>query len=376
MAVQEIFTADKGYSQIDRFVEKHGIKKILLVCSGSYYKLDISDYFSRLNEQAEIKTVFFTDFKPNPLFESVVKGIEAFRRENCDAVFAVGGGSAMDVAKCIKLFAYENTDVGLNDLKMSDNDIKLLTVPTTAGSGSEATRYAVIYYNGNKQSVTHDSIIPSAVFLDPSVLDTLPIYQKRSAMLDALCHAVEAYWSVNSTDESKRYSRKAIRLILDNCDAYLYGNAESFPAMLEAAFTAGKAINITQTTAGHAMCYKLTGLYGIAHGHAAALCVSSLWRYMLENTDRCTDSRGEAYLKGVFSEIAEAMGCMAAQESVDIFDAILRKSELSAPVMNDKNDYKILAESVNTVRLSNNPVRIDKAAIDEIYHNIFKEYAN
>ena len=73
------------------------------------------------------------------------------------------------------------------------NDVKLLAIPTTAGTGSEATRYAVIYYNGVKQSVADESCIPSAVLMDSSVLKTLPLYQKKSTMLDALCHALAAF---------------------------------------------------------------------------------------------------------------------------------------------------------------------------------------
>ena len=147
-------------------------------------------------------------------------------------------------------------------------------MPTTAGTGSEATRYAVIYFDGEKQSISDYSCIPSAVLMDASVLKTLPIYQKKSTMMDAFCHAIESYWSVNSSEESRQYSRRAIQLIMENKDLYIGNDETGNTQMLKAAHLAGKAINLTQTTAGHAMCYKLTSLYGIAHGHAAALCVS------------------------------------------------------------------------------------------------------
>lgn len=104
-------------------------------------------------------------------------------------------------------------------------------------------------------------------------------------MLDALCHSMESFWSVNSTEESKQYSREAIQLMMKYKNAYLANEAIGNTAMLKAANIAGKAINITQTTAGHAMCYKLTSLYGIAHGHAAALCNAALWPYMAQHME-------------------------------------------------------------------------------------------
>ena len=250
------------------------------------------------------------------------------------------------------------------------NDLKLLAVPTTAGTGSEATRYAVIYYKGEKQSVTDDSCVPSTVLFDPSVLASLPLYQKKSAMLDALCHAVEAFWSVNSTPESMDYSRQAIRLILENMQDYLSDEATCYGEMLKAAFVAGKAINITQTTAGHAMCYKLTSLYGVAHGHAAALCVRRLWPWMLAHTEQCTDSRGEAHLKGVFDALAEAMGCESAIRAADRFGEIFDGLELSVPKLGDRVEVERLAGSVNPVRLKNNPVELDADAIRELYYKI------
>ena len=91
-------------------------------------------------------------------------------------------------------------------------------MPTTAGTGSEAARYAVVYYDGAKQSVTSESFIPGTILMDPNALKTLPAYQKKSTMCDALCHAIETFWSVNSTEESKVYSRTAIEGVLANME--------------------------------------------------------------------------------------------------------------------------------------------------------------
>lgn len=102
-------------------------------------------------------------------------------------------------------------------------------------------------------------------------------------MCDVLCHAIESFWSVNSMEESRRYSREAIRLILWHRDGYPANEAGANKGMLVAANVAGRAIRITQTTAGYAMCYKITGLFGIAHGDAVALCDSAANEKMIFN---------------------------------------------------------------------------------------------
>ena len=370
MSKQTILWADDRYTGLDAWMKESGVKRVLLVCGRSIATLRINGYFESLKDRLGIEVIRFSDFKPNPVYESVVAGVELLRREKCDAIVAVAGGSGMDVAKCVKLYA--DMEPGENYLKQAivPNDLKLLAVPTTAGTGSEATRYAVIYYGGEKQSVTDDSCIPSTVLFDPSVLVSLPLYQKKSALLDALCHAVEAFWSVNSTRQSMDYSRQAIRLILENMHGYLAGEAARNEALLKAAFAAGQAINITQTTAGHAMCYKLTGLYGIAHGHAAALCVRRLWPWMLAHTDRCIDSRGEAHLKSMFDALAEIMGCNSAAGAANRFGMILDSLELSVPKLGDSAELELLAGSVNPVRLKNNPVVLDTDAIRQLYTDI------
>lgn len=371
---QIILTASADYNELDRWLLDSGIHKFLLVCDSSLQFLNIKNYFEKVTERINVQVVYFDDFQPNPLYESVVKGVELLRAESCQAIIAVGGGSAMDVAKCIKLYSNMEPDDGTaekNYLKQTivPNDLPLLAVPTTAGTGSEATRYAVIYYKDVKQSVTDYSIIPSTVLLDSSALKTLPLYQKKSTMMDALCHAIESFWSVNSTEESKGYSETAIRTILANMNGYLRNDDDANAAMLMAANMSGKAINITQTTAGHAMCYKLTSLFGIAHGHAAALVDTKLFPWMIENTEKCIDSRGESYLKDTFEQIAAAMDCEDARQSAvklqDIYDSL----ELEKPVATEE-EYAILKNSVNPVRLRNNPVSLDVDTIDKLYHSI------
>lgn len=376
MAEQSILIASESYCEIDRYLEENSIKNILLVCDDSLQFLKIDGYFKFLKARMGVEVTYFSDFRPNPLYESVVEGVKLFLDKKCEAIFAVGGGSAIDVAKCIKLYSNMNHTQNYLKQEIVPNDVKLLAIPTTAGTGSEATRYAVIYFEGAKQSVTDYNIIPSTVVMDASALSTLPAYQKKATMMDAFCHAIESFWSVNSTEESKEYSRQAIELILGNMDAYQAGDNSKNKIVLKAANIAGKAINITQTTAGHAMCYELTSLYGIAHGHAAALCVAKLWPYMTNHLDKCIDPRGQEYLNGIFAEIASAMGCATVQDAIVKFQGIIGTLGLTVPEMKDADDYDKLRTSVNPIRLKNNPVGLEEEAIDSIYHEIFRGNSN
>ena len=363
-----IITAENDYNGLDDWFL--GKRKVLLVCDSSIKYLET---FNNKLETLKTPIVRFSDFQPNPLYESVVKGVSTYRNDSCDSIIAVGGGSAIDVAKCIKLFSGLSGNGNDGEwLKMDpiSNDIPFLAMPTTAGTGSEATKYAVIYYNGYKQSITSNCIIPDTVLLDSNSLKSLPLYQRKATMCDALCHAIESFWSVNSTEESKEFSKEAIEGILKNQDGYLANSEDGNAGMLQAAHKAGQAINITQTTAGHAMCYKITSMFGCAHGHAAILCDRVLFPWMLENTNKCIDPRGELFLKKTFQELGEAFGCKNAKEGCKELMYLFQKLELQIPKPSI-DQFKVLYSSVNPVRLKNNPIALDEKAIRILYHKIF-----
>lgn len=345
-----------------------GSTKVLLVCDSSFPFLSIKSDI----EQMKLPYVVFDQFTPNPLYEDVCKGVDLFQNEKCDTILAVGGGSSLDVAKCIKLYCQMEKDKLYLEQEYKDTGVKFIAVPTTAGTGSESTRYAVIYYDGKKQSVTHDSIIPDVAILEPKVLKTLPLYQKKCTMMDALCQGVESWWSVNSTDESKKLSKEAIETIMHWWHEYIFDNTEaSAEAIMNAANLAGQAICITQTTAPHAFSYKITSLYKLPHGHAVAIGLPVIWEYMVGNMDKCIDSRGHEYLAGVFKEIAKALGCQTVTDAIAKFRQMIEEMELKKPVAeNRKEELEILSTSVNPVRLKNNPIAIDSHFIWNIYNLI------
>ena len=354
----------QGYQQIGNILEELNNPHYMLVCGSSYYTLPIKDMLK--------PDLVFSDFSPNPRYEDVCKGVKAFNENHCEAIVAIGGGSAMDVAKCIKLFCKMDPEQSYLQKEYKDSGIPLIAVPTTAGSGSESTRYAVIYHNGTKHSIAHNSIIPDYAILDSSLLKTLPLYQKKCTMLDALCQGIESLWSVNSTEKSMIYSKIAIQMIMEHWHEYIeLDNDEGAYYIMMASNYAGQAINITQTTAAHAMSYKLTSLYGIPHGHAVALSMTRVWMYLLEHPEKCVDPRGEDHLSFILEWLGQMMLCDTPYKGLMMFNSILVALDMQYPHSDNREaDIDLLTESVNLERLGNTPVKLDKEAIRFMYERI------
>lgn len=355
-----------GYQNIEKSLAEVGSKRYMLVCDSSFAFLPIKDFFS--------PTVFFDHFTPNPLYEQVCEGVKLFNANGCDAIVAVGGGSTIDVAKCIKLYCRMNHECNYLEQECKDSGVPLIAVPTTAGTGSESTRYAVIYYEGKKQSITHESIIPNYAILEPSLLKSLPLYQKKCTMLDALCQGIESLWSVNSTDDSMVLSKMAIENIIYHWLGYIKGESdEDAQYIMMAANYAGRAINITQTTAPHAMSYKLTSMYGLPHGHAVALCLPEVWMYMMEHPEKCVDKRGVEHLEFIFEWLGRIMLCDSAYKGLMMFRSILFSLDMPQPKSKEREaELDVLTKSVNIVRLKNNPVFLDEDTIHYIYNRILQ----
>lgn len=352
-----------------------GATKVFVVCDSSYPFLNIKDEI----ENIDIPRVLFSDFTPNPVYEDVCKGIDLFLITKCDNILAVGGGSAIDVAKCIKLavLAKEGNAALIPPLvstkvECDGSKIPFIAIPTTAGTGSESTHNAVMYYEGIKQTVTNDGVLPDYAILEPSVLKTLPLYQKKCTMMDALCQGIESWWSVNSTKESCEYSRKTVELIMANWCKYIFENDDEASALIMlGANYGGRAINITQTTAAHAMSYKITSIYRLPHGHAVAVCLPEIWEYMISNMDNCLDKRGRDYLIDIFNEIAQTMGAETPSGAIAIFRGMMKDLNLLNPCShNREEELNILSISVNPVRMKNNPIRLCVDVIRSLYNII------
>ena len=261
--MRQIIVTEKFREAIREIETKRELKRMMLVCDRSFWELPTC----REYDSQEVIACTFNGFSSNPKKEEILRGVERFLGRGCDSLLAVGGGSCIDTAKCIRHF--------------SKKQVPLIAVPTTAGTGSESTMFAVCYVHDEKQSISGDDMLPDYAFLDARNLRTLPLYQKKCTVADALCQAVESCWSVRRTEESRVLAEAAIRDILAFAYGYFHGDDQCAEAMMQAANRSGRAICISQTTAAHAMSYKMTSLYRLPHGRAAFVSLPYVWEYMV-----------------------------------------------------------------------------------------------
>ena len=228
-------------------------KRVALVTDGAAYTLSgAAEFFDLLLKNA-VRLVVKT---PNPKVEEVQALLDEMGADKPTAFIAVGGGTSPDTTKLLN-FAVR-TGLPIRELltrKECPQLLPFLAVPTTAGTGAEATRFAVCYDGETKYSIDFPEIRPSHVLVLPELTASLPPYQKASTNFDAYAQSVESLWASGATEESKVYANRALELM----------KADNWP---EASYWAGRAIDISRTTAAHAFSYYLTSHYGIPHGHA------------------------------------------------------------------------------------------------------------
>jgi alcohol dehydrogenase class IV/choline kinase len=363
---QKILIEDNYAKSIINFLSNNNLKRPLLVYGKHLLK---DNYF--FDFKNKLPDITFCEYSPNPKYEEVLDGLKVFKANNCDSIIAIGGGSCIDVAKAIKFYSTYEIDETLINKKPEYVYTKMIVVPTTAGTGTESTRYSVIYYNGEKQSLTHDCLLPNMVILNGNLLDKLPVYQRKATLLDALAQAIESYWSVNSTEESKEYSEKSIKLILKYYKDYISGSNSNLEEIMLASNYAGKAINITQTTAPHAFSYKITTLTGISHGHAVWITLPWIFSYMINIVKDIRDSNSTDYLINIFESLARIFDLSSREQLSCFLFEFFNEFKLETPKISSVT-IKLLVKSVNQNRLKNNPIKMDETDIHKIYCNAFK----
>ena len=357
---------------------KNKWKKLFFVTGrSSFEKSGAKDVI--LAQFHEDKHAFFSDFEVNPKLDDVYKGIKAFLKSEADVIVSIGGGTAIDMAKLINSLScakgkLEEYAQGVRKIKKVA--VPHVSVPTTSGSGSESTHFAVIYVGGKKYSMTSPFLLPSHVILDPELTLSLPPYITAYTAVDALCQAMESYWSVSSTDESSEYSLLSIQLILDNVRSAVYEpNIENRRSLQKAAYLAGKAINITKTTAAHALSYYLTSMYGIPHGHAVGLMFGWVfYQNSLVNESNCNDPRGVDFVLDRLNMICIPFGAKSNSDYIDIYYELMNDLKLRSSEIPFNNQMTIeLLNSVNIERLVNNPVELNLTDNESIT-SFFKKY--
>jgi len=289
-------------------------------------------------------------------------------------VIALGGGSVMDMAKLIKAF-YPNpkqaAEIVRGERQVGSADIELVAVPTTAGSGSEATQFAVVYIDKDKYSVSDPSLLPNYVYLNGEFIWSNSEYQLAVAGHDALAQAIESYWSKNASDESRGYSLEAIRLLRQNLPELIemkrsvaHGDVarqQTLQNMMTASNLAGKAINMTRTTAAHAFSYAFTSYHGLAHGHAVWLTLPRLFEIHSRELDE------DAEMKILADQLGLSAGneCEALSKFSESLGLDLDMSHL---LDLDLEQRTFLSKQVNMERLQNNPVELSQDHINTIFN--------
>ncbi len=303
----------------------------------------------------------FTGYHANPAWEDCDAAVQMYREYHCDGLVSIGGGSAMDTAKAVKSLLTAATPAeALSGIDTSKGP-KHIAIPTSAGTGAEVTPFAVIYVDHVKHSLSHPSLLPDGAVLDADLLSSLPLYHKKSCALDALCQGIESYWAKGATEASRVHAGKAIVGVLDHLQRYLQGDALAEEAMLEAAYQSGEAIQVSRTTAAHAMSYGLTQNLGIAHGHACTLTLPALWEQMT----------GCVAMQPVLKDLTEIMGLRDLEDGARLVRGMLLSLELFPLPMPDDALLNKLTATVNVERLNNHPVPLTSEDIHAIYCKAF-----
>ena len=214
--------------------------------------------------------------------------------------------------------------------------LPLIALPTTAGSGSEATHFGVVYADKIKYSVASPFMLPDVSVVDPDLTMSVSPRQTAISGMDAFAQAVESSWSIHSTEASRQDARRAVQLALAHLPcAVTAPTLQHRRAMSKAAYLAGRAINVTRTTAPHAVSYPLTAHFGYPHGHAVALTLGEFLVYNSRvSDDDVTDPRGTSHVRRVVDELVQMLGCETAEEGRERVRAMMRAiglaTELSA----------------------------------------------
>ncbi|MHA1874273.1 MAG: phosphonoacetaldehyde reductase [Candidatus Heimdallarchaeaceae archaeon] len=371
-----------GYGSIQNLkdvLDDYKIKKVFLVIGKKSYKLSGAE--EKLKDILKnVDYLIFNDFSPNPTIEDVDLGVSLLKQYNPDMVIAVGGGSVIDIAKAVNALAahQEKSELYVTGKKELKNKGKpLIAIPTTSGTGSEVTRYATIYFNKIKYSLTSGKIIiPDVAIVDPSLTESMNKYQTASTGLDALCQAIESMWAVMSTKESRETAKKSIKLSIENLEnAVKKPDKNSRTNMSKAAYLSGISINISRTTACHSISYPITSYFGVPHGHAVALTMPEMIQYNFNVREKdCNDKRGVHFVKERMNEIIGLLNCKDEVDANRYFSDLMKnigvETQLSKLNINKKEIETILEKGFTPNRMNNNPRLVTKDALREILEAI------
>ena len=364
--IKDILHKEKAKSVLvftDRGIEKSGLLRLLtdeLDAAGAAYTV-------------------FDDLKAEPAYTDVEQVLEEAQKAEGDFVIAMGGGSVMDAAKLVSLLkgaSYTVRDL-LKDPALAGKQLHSAMIPTTCGTGAEATCNAIVAIpeEETKKGIVNDAMIPDYVLLDPRTIAKLPKTIVAATGVDALAHVVECYTSKKATMLSDTYALEGAKLIFGNIrKAYLNPeDSEAKSAMMLGAYYGGVAITASGTTAVHALSYPLGGKYHIAHGVSNAILFAHVMEYNLE---ACRDQ-----LAGLCDVIAPKLygedKSVKARYVIDQIADIVKVTEIPTDlgafgVKKEDLDFLVTAGSQQKRLLVNNRRELSLEDIRNIYMKVLR----
>lgn len=289
--------------QIPKMLKKDGKKKVLIVTTPGFIRRGSLEKLFQAFEKNKVEYAVFSKVQPDPDTDCIEEAVTFYKEENCEAIVAVGGGSVIDCSKALgaRIARPKKSLQKMQGLlKVMKRIPDIYAVPTTAGTGSEATAGAVITDGKShyKFTVLDLCLVPRYAVLDPELTVALPPAITAVTGMDALTHAVEAYTNRFCSPAAKKAARDAVKLVYENLfQAYENGNdMKARENMLLASYYAGVAINNNFIGYVHAIAHGIGGLYGVTHGKANAIVMP----YVLEHFGKKAEKK--------LAELAEVTG--------------------------------------------------------------------
>lgn len=325
------------------FLQTLSNKKVFIVTDPFMVKSGAIDKITKHLQSAEYTV--FSEIVPDPPIELVVSGIEAISKFRPEVIVALGGGSAIDAAKGIMDFSKKI--VGLPDLVF-------IAIPTTSGTGSEVTSFAVITdkQKGTKYPLVSDDLLPDIAILDPDLVKTVPDFIVADTGMDVLTHALEAYVSTNATDFSDALAEKAIDLVFK----YLlrsYKDANDIVArekMHNASCLAGIAFNAASLGINHSMAHVIGGKFHVPHGRTNSILLPHVVEYNANLGTYDNDHISEAAKK--YAEVAKKVGLNSSNVRIGVRSLIneIIKLQKDMKMPQHITDCKVDSKEFNAAR--------------------------
>lgn len=275
---------ENKYLEIPTILRGKGLRNVYIIIDQYFYENKLIDPLLKELDASNIKYLLYTKSRPNPTLAQVEEAFSAYTLSSMDAIIAIGGGSPLDLAKMVGIKAvYPRRSVAKfkGILKVVRRIPLLFAIPTTVGTGSEATLAAVVSNDETheKYAIMSPNLIPKYAYLDATFIKTLPPHLISTTAMDALTHAIEAYIGKANTRLTKRYAKEATKAVLLNVfKAYDAQDKEALNALHLAAYKAGVAFGQAYVGNVHAIAHTMGGFYDVPHGLANAVILPHILR--------------------------------------------------------------------------------------------------